>query len=103
MSVSAVIRQKLNRFFEPVHLEVVNESQKHNVPSGSESHFKITIVSGLFEGKSPVARHRMVNKVLAEELANQIHALSLKLLTPAFWPDGKMHHTASCLRKRESE
>ncbi len=40
----------------------------HNVPEGSESHFKVVLVSGSFENKLPVARHRMVNKVLEDEL-----------------------------------
>ena len=44
MSVKAVIEDKLRRNFDPLHLDVVNESYLHNVPAGSESHFKVMIV-----------------------------------------------------------
>jgi BolA protein len=64
---------------------VVNESFMHNVPEGSESHFNITLVSSKFDGKMLVARHRMVNEALAEQLAGSIHALALHTMTPDEW------------------
>jgi BolA family transcriptional regulator, general stress-responsive regulator len=79
------ITEKLERQFNPVHLEVANESHMHNVPPGSESHFKVTLVSEAFAGQKLVARHRMVNQVLAEELAGGIHALALHTLDPDQW------------------
>ena len=85
MKLKTSIEQKLNDHFQPRHMEVVNESHKHNVPPGSESHFKVLLVSEAFEGQKPVARHRSVNKVLAVELNNGVHALALKLVTPAQW------------------
>jgi BolA protein len=81
MSIQGNIQNKLQAL-EPEHLAVENESHMHNVPPGSESHFKVTIVSKEFEDKMLVARHRMVNSLLAEELAGQIHALALHTLTP---------------------
>lgn len=82
MSVQANIEHKLNDGLNPAHLEVTNESHMHNVPPGSESHFKVTVVSGEFEGKPLVARHRMVNALLTDELAGAVHALALHTLTP---------------------
>ena len=90
MKTQQQITEKLKEAFNPEHLEVVNESHMHSVPEGSESHFKVTIVSDAFEGKMLVARHRLVNKVLAEELGKDreqggIHALALHTLTMEEW------------------
>ena len=85
MQVQATIEAKLKEAFKPGHLEVINESHNHNVPPGSESHFRVVMVSDVFNGKPPIARHRLVNKVLADELAVKIHALALRLHTPAQW------------------
>lgn len=57
----------------------------HNVPRGSESHFKVTVVSERFAGLRPVARHRLVNQTLADELANHIHALAIHTYTTQEW------------------
>ena len=62
------IRTKLTTAFSPQHLDVVNESSMHNVPKGSETHFKVVVVADQFEGKSLIQRHRMVNAVLQQEL-----------------------------------
>ena len=85
MTVEDDITAKLENTLIPQHLEVINESSMHNVPPGSESHFKIIAVSGEFEGKMLIARHRIINKALAEELAGPIHALSLHTMTPDEW------------------
>ena len=71
MTVEDDITAKLENTLIPQHLEVINESDMHNVPPGSESHFKIIAVSGEFEGKMLIARHRIINKALAEELAGK--------------------------------
>lgn len=44
--VEANIFKKLSEFFKPVYIDVVNESYKHNVPEGSESHFKVSLTLG---------------------------------------------------------
>lgn len=87
MSVEDDITRKLTDSLQPQHLEVINESHMHNVPPGSESHFKIVAVSDQFEGKMLVARHRMINQALAEELAGPVHALAIHTLTPAEWQE----------------
>ena len=96
--VEGSIRAKLMETMSPVHLEVVNESFKHNVPKGSESHFKVMVVSPVFEGKKLIDRHRMVNAALAEELSGPVHALSISAKTPAQWEkNAKVHETPNCL------
>ena len=91
MSIQAGIEEKLTQHIKPSHLEVINESSNHNVPPGSESHFKVIIVSDVFEGNPPVSRHRIVNKVLADELQNKIHALALHTFTEKEWYDQNEH------------
>ena len=60
-------------------------------PPESESHFKVVIVSSEFtKAKTPLARHRMVNQVLSQELASPsdggtVHALSIVAKTPTQW------------------
>ena len=87
MRVQATIEQKLTEALQPLHLEVINESGNHNVPPGSESHFKVVIVSKAFEGKMLIKRHRLVNEVLAEELQGVIHALALHTYTEQEWAE----------------
>jgi BolA protein len=87
MTVQASIEAKLAEGLQPLHLQVENESHRHNVPPGSESHFKVVVVTDTFEGKSLVARHRMVNEILADELQNRIHALALHTYTRQDWED----------------
>lgn len=85
MKVQLAIEEKLANGIDAKHLEVVNESNNHNVPPGSESHFKVVLVSDAFEGQSLIARHRTINKLLEDELKNQIHALALHTYTEAEW------------------
>ncbi|WP_434359204.1 transcriptional regulator BolA [Parasalinivibrio latis] len=83
--IKTKIEEKLREAFKPAHLEVVNESFMHNVPSGSESHFKVVIVSGAFDNQRLLTRHRAVNQVLSEELQNDIHALAMHTYTESEW------------------
>ena len=85
MIVQNIIEQKLVESIPLQGIEVINESHMHNVPTGSESHFKVIIISDDFEGERLVKRHQRVNKVLAEELESKIHALALQTLTPKEW------------------
>ncbi|MDH3949133.1 MAG: BolA/IbaG family iron-sulfur metabolism protein [Gammaproteobacteria bacterium] len=87
MSVQSDIEAKLTNSLQPNYLEVINESNNHNVPPGSESHFKVVIVTDAFDGKMLVARHRMINEILADELQHKIHALALHTYTPAEWEE----------------
>lgn len=99
MSVQNEIETKLTEALQPGHLEVINESSNHNVPPGSESHFKVVIVSQAFDGKMLVARHRMINEILADELQHKIHALALHTYTPEEWNEisGQAPASPPCL------
>lgn len=71
---------------EPVLLEITDESDKHVGHAGAKSgmgHFNMTIASAGFEGKSPLARQRMVYEALGDMMHTDIHALSIRALTPA--------------------
>ena len=97
--IQKTIQDKLQQALDPDHLEVVNESGQHNVPAGSESHFKVTVVAMAFENSELIERHRNVNGILAAELAGDVHALSLQTLTPDEWvARGKTPHTTPACR-----
>lgn len=85
MTRRAAIHDKLVAEFAPSVLEVLDESGNHSVPAGSESHFKVVIVSEAFADQPPLARHRAVNAALAQELRAGLHALSIAAYTPAQW------------------
>lgn len=91
-----IIEEKLNKAITPDVLEVINESHMHSGPA-TESHFKVVAVSKEFEGKMLIARHRMINSALAEEL-NNIHALALHTMTPDeyFEKSGKVADSPQC-------
>lgn len=69
----------------PSHLQVINESDNHNVPPGSESHFKLVVVADAFDGKRLIQRHREVNTLLKSYLDGSVHALSMHTHTPKEW------------------
>ena len=79
------IHDKLTAALQPLHLDVLNESHMHSVAPGSETHFKVLVVSPAFEGKPLLDRHRQVNGALADELRDGVHALSIRALTPSQW------------------
>ena len=85
MSVAETIERKLASGLDLDHLEVVNESGGHNVPAGSESHFKVVLVADAFSGERLLARHRRINELLRDELANDIHALAIHTYTREEW------------------
>jgi BolA-like protein 1 len=82
------IERALADAFGPEQLVVENESHTHSVPKGSETHFKVLVVSEAFAGQGLVARQRRVNELLRGEFAEGLHALSLRLLTPEQWRAG---------------
>ncbi len=99
MVVQERIHRKLSEAFNPIYLDIQNESYKHSVAPGSESHFRVVVVSGEFERKTRVQQHQMVNQVLQEELAGPVHALSIQAKTPEQWESsGKaIRKTPPCL------
>ena len=97
MTIQQAIEAKLQAKFRVEHLEVANESHMHNVAPGSESHFKVTIVSDDFSDLLLIKRHRLVNSALQQEM-QQIHALALHTLTPGEWQAraGKVTESPQC-------
>jgi BolA protein len=53
-----------------------------SAPDTGESHFRVLVVSPLFAGKSRLARQRLVNETLAEELKTKVHALAIGAYAP---------------------
>lgn len=86
MKVAEAIRTKLTAALAPAKLTIIDESHRHAGHAGSrpegETHFQVVVVASAFEGKSRLERQRMVYGVLAAELADRVHALTLKTLTP---------------------
>jgi stress-induced morphogen len=105
-TVQQAIESKLAQVFTPDYLKVINESYMHNVPKGSETHFKVIVVSERFTGVSLVERHRGVMETLKFELENGVHALSITAKTPEQWnkSNQKVEASPACLggMKKES-
>lgn len=95
--VASQIHDKLVDAFEPIALQVIDESHGH---SGNrvETHFKVVVVGPAFEGLSLVKRHRRINEALAAELSGGVHALSIFAYTPQQWEarDGDVPVSPPC-------
>ena len=87
MSVQKNIEQLLTDAFAPSYFSVENESNQHNVPAGSESHFKVVIATDQFLGKRSIQRHQAINGILMDIIQNQIHALALHTFTDQEWAE----------------
>ena len=86
MSVTEIITEKLKNAFGPEIFELIDDSEKHRGHGGwregGESHFHLRMTSAHFAGQGRVQRQRAVNRVLAEELAGPLHALTMELRAP---------------------
>lgn len=103
MSRASRLNEILEKALVPLHMEIENESHMHSVPPGSETHFKVLVVSAAFEGKSRIDRQRLINDLLKEELRSGLHALTQKTLTPAEWETQKtklQFESPECLGKK---
>jgi BolA protein len=79
MSTGPIESQIINTLSTSMNLsslKITNESFMHNVPKGSESHFKIVVVTNDFNNLSIIKRHKLIYKTL-DNLMNKIHALSI--------------------------
>mmetsp|Transcript_21835 Transcript_21835/g.33190 ORF Transcript_21835/g.33190 Transcript_21835/m.33190 type:complete len:163 (-) Transcript_21835:225-713(-) len=86
--VEASIIRKLVCQLQPSVLDVINESHMHNVPTNSETHFKVVVVAEQFSDvRSLVKRHRLINSILKDEIATEgpVHALSIVAKSPDQW------------------
>ncbi|WP_449466538.1 BolA family protein [Stenotrophomonas humi] len=86
MSRVEQIRTALAAALAPALLEVEDDSHRHVGHAGARDgrgHFNVVVVSEVFAGKAPLARHRAVYAALGTMMETDIHALSIKALTPA--------------------
>jgi BolA protein len=85
-SVSDALERKLQASFSPARLQIDDESARHSGHAGArpdgETHFRVIIEAAAFFGLSRLERQRLVHEALAEELAGQVHALSVTALAP---------------------
>ena len=82
------IRAKITAQLAPTRLEIEDDSARHrghagaHPDGGGETHFSVTVESAAFTGMNRLARQRLVYGLLADELRERVHALSLKLTAP---------------------
>ena len=85
-SVARAIEEKLTAALAPVRLRVDDQSAAHRGHAGAagrtETHFRVEVVSAAFEGLNRLARERRVHDILAAELSERVHALSVSARTP---------------------
>ncbi len=84
MDTRARIEQRLREALDPVELDVLDLSAAHAGHAGASSgggHFRVLVVSDVFEGMSQVARQRRIYEILADEMQSAIHALSMTCLS----------------------
>lgn len=91
------IRTELQSF-EPLHLQVDDESHQHGSAPGRESHFAVVLVASCFADLSEVQRHRAVYQKLGAEFDSGLHALALHLYSPEEWArhSGHTHRSPPC-------
>jgi len=75
----------LEQHLQPESLDIIDESHLHAGHEGAKGgagHFNVIIVAEAFAGKNPVQRHRLVYGAVQEMMPQEIHALSIKAMTP---------------------
>jgi len=86
MRVATEIRRRLAPL-QPNRVELIDESARHAGHAGArpqgESHFRLLIVADAFSGRSRIERQRMVYDALGNLMQTDVHALSIRALTPA--------------------
>ncbi|MFP8878700.1 MAG: BolA family protein [Myxococcota bacterium] len=86
------IEKELRERLAAIHVDVIDESHLHAGHVGSRDgggHFRAVVVSTRFEGRTPVQRQRLVYEALGDAMGSEIHALSMRTLTPAQWTRSK--------------
>ena len=80
------MQEILQEKYKPLKLEIINDSSKHSVAPGSETHFRIFLVSESFKGKTKVQIHQEIYKLFLNEMGdkheNKLHSLSIFTKTP---------------------
>lgn len=84
-TVQNSLETRLREVFNPTHLQVINESHMHS--RGSDTHFKLIVVSSAFQGLKLIQRHRAVNEALGEAWSSGVHSLTITAKTPEEWEE----------------
>lgn len=86
MTMQERIVARLTAALDPILLDVIDESDRHaghaGAREGGDTHYRVRVVSGQFERKTRVERHRLVYGLLSAEFADGLHALALVAKTP---------------------
>lgn len=88
MSIAARIRDKLTEALNPVRLDLMDDSAHHAGHAGvmglavQETHFRLTIIAEAFRGQTRIQRQREIYRLLAQEFADGLHALTVTAKTP---------------------
>lgn len=95
------IKEKVQQELKPTLVELVNESHMHSGPA-NESHYKLVVVSEVFEDMSRVERQQKVYGLLKDEFSSGLHALTMRLKTPEEWEgkDTKGFASPDCSHKK---
>jgi BolA protein len=84
-TMGETIERKMREELAAAYVEVIDESWKHAGHAGAAAgggHFILCVVSERFEGIPLMDRHRMVFRVLEQEMQGHIHALVITAMTP---------------------
>lgn len=84
--IAAEMLRRLHSSLAPTSVQLIDDSERHRGHGGynpaGESHFRLTIESPAFAGKSRVERQRLVHAALGDLLHDRVHALSIKARAP---------------------
>lgn len=83
-NVERALREKL----DPIHLEIVDDSDLHAGHPGATSggaHLRVLVVASCFEGRTLLEQHRLVYDCIEDLLGGSVHALGLKTVPPSRW------------------
>jgi len=101
MMIETTLTERLQNALAPDYLAVTNESFMHNVPANAETHFKVVVVSSVFDNCRQVARHQRIYGLVSDLLEGGLHALALHTYSPSEWesidspPDSPKCHGGS--------
>ncbi len=98
MSIATTIENRVREEMPVAHLELVNESDQHNVPENSETHFRLVAVSEAFAGMPRVRRHQRIYALLGDLMPQPVHALRIHAWTPEEWNarGGRVEASPAC-------
>ena len=99
MTIQNSIHKMLTEAYNPLWLEIVNESDMHSGPKGRESHFKVLIVSDYFKDMKRIDRQKHIFQTL-NDVMTKIHALSLRVLTEAEVANSSEFQSPDCSHKK---